>query len=152
MTAPQYISPKEAADLLLCPNPTHPYLVLDVRTSDRNHIGHFRGSLHVPVGELDMRATWLAALADSGHVFLVHCMHSQRRGPMAALKLSRIIQQRCKSPPTDQRVYIISGGFWRCWEDLRDLPAGQKLLVATGSLPGFGVPQREPDSEVPAPE
>ncbi|RMZ80803.1 hypothetical protein DV737_g2826, partial [Chaetothyriales sp. CBS 132003] len=95
-------TPITVADLVYLPSSTLASLlsdshsaaktaVIDVRDSD--HIGgHIKGSTWVPLPELDARIPELIRLNKNKERVVFHCMLSQQRGPMAALKYARAKQ------------------------------------------------------------
>lgn len=98
--------------------------VVDVR--DEDHIGgHIRGSQWVPSAQLEARIPELLRLNADKDKVIFHCMHSQQRGPRAALTYARArardTEKQTRSGTTKtsassdslggQRVCVLEGGF-----------------------------------------
>lgn len=98
--------------------------VVDVR--DEDHIGgHIRGSQWVPSAQLEARIPELLRLNADKDKVIFHCMHSQQRGPRAALTYARAkardTEKQTRSgtakpsassdPLGGQRVCVLEGGF-----------------------------------------
>lgn len=83
--------------------------------------GHIKGSMNIPIGQLEaMMPTLVRKLKDKKTV-VFHCLLSQQRGPSAALKylrerdgLLRILGERNLNESEGeqgQEVYILERGF-----------------------------------------
>lgn len=87
------VHPTTLASLLLSPTSKPKVAVIDVRDSD--HIGgHIKSSEWIPLTELDARIPELIRLHKDKDKIVFHCMLSQQRGPMAALKLARAMRDK----------------------------------------------------------
>ncbi|RMZ90152.1 hypothetical protein DV736_g2612, partial [Chaetothyriales sp. CBS 134916] len=99
-----YLQPSTLASLLSDPDSAAKTTVIDVRDSD--HVGgHIKGSMWVPLPELDARIPELIRLNKAKDRVVFHCMLSQQRGPLAALKYA----QTTKTEATE--VCVLAGGF-----------------------------------------
>jgi rhodanese-related sulfurtransferase len=136
--APSYITvasiptiDRESLAELILSNPNSSDLaIVDVRDSD--YIGgHIAGSNHVASSSLDYTLPELVKnLADKKTV-VFHCMLSQQRGPLAALRYMRRRESQglltkgkgdavgdasADNSQSAQKVYILSGGF-ALWQE-----------------------------------
>jgi Cdc25 family phosphatase len=136
-----YLQPATLAPLLLDAEHQQKIAIVDVRDSD--HIGgNIKGSVWVPVNQLDTRLPELLRTLRDKEKVVFHCMLSQQRGPKAALMYARARQRadakEAKSQeeagrgdgteePQQQKpvheICVLEGGFgsWQTWygEDAR---------------------------------
>jgi rhodanese-related sulfurtransferase len=83
-----YIHPTALAAIISDPSKASSTAIIDVRDSD--HIGgHIKGSIWIPVPELDARMPELLRIYKGKEKVVFHCMLSQQRGPQSALKFAR---------------------------------------------------------------
>ena len=83
-----YLTPQDLASLLSSPTTACKLTAIDVRDDD--HIGgHIKGSLWVPVQQLDARIPELIRVRRGKEKVVFHCMLSQQMGPSSALKFLR---------------------------------------------------------------
>jgi rhodanese-related sulfurtransferase len=115
--------------------------IVDVRDSD--YIGgHITGSTHVASGSLDYKMPELVRLLEGKKTVVFHCMLSQVRGPQAALQYMRqresqglltkgkgdaVGAQPSGSQQTEQKVYVLAGGF-AMWQEKYALPCNSDLV------------------------
>lgn len=118
----QYTNPQQLKTDLASANGK--IAVIDVRDDD--HIGgHIRSSQWVPSTQLQARMPELLRLNADKETVVFHCMHSQERGPRAALAYAqakaRDIEKRARDDTTEgsvrgdplggQKVCVLKGGF-----------------------------------------
>ncbi|CAM1503108.1 Fc.00g078840.m01.CDS01 [Cosmosporella sp. VM-42] len=116
------ISAKQLSEKLIeeieAKDPT--FAVVDVRDDD--YIGgHIKGSLNIPIHQLDVMMSTLVRKLKDKKTVVFHCALSQQRGPSAALKylrerdgLLRILGERQKGEHEKeggQVVYLLDQGF-----------------------------------------
>ena len=86
-----YLTPQDLASLLSSPTTASKLAIIDVRDDD--HIGgHIKGSIWVPVQQLDARIPELIRVTRDKEKVVFHCMLSQQRGPSSALKFLRTLR------------------------------------------------------------
>ena len=87
----EHLTPQDLASLLSSPTTASKTTIVDVRDDD--HIGgHIKGSIWVPVQQLDARVPELIRLTKDKEKVVFHCMLSQQRGPSSALKFLRTLK------------------------------------------------------------
>ncbi|KAJ2581621.1 Cdc25 phosphatase Ibp1 [Coemansia sp. RSA 1836] len=114
---PTYIVADELAKLVRDPAqvPGRDYIVIDVRDTDYVG-GHIPGADNVPAHTLLERAEGIIDKYQCVPLVVFHCALSQVRGPKAAKKYLRAVDQRLEtaaqdSPLHKQQVKILMGGF-----------------------------------------
>jgi len=110
------ITPTDLAALLLDPACAAKVVVVDVRDSD--HLGgHIKGSIWVPTAELDARIPELMRMHQDKDTIVFHCMLSQQRGPVSAIKFARALEAAANKGQAQQTtaqrpaVCVLEGGF-----------------------------------------
>ncbi|ODV71374.1 Rhodanese-like protein [Cyberlindnera jadinii NRRL Y-1542] len=89
------------------------FKVVDVRDSD--HVGgHIRGSLHFPTSSLASDMDALIEQVKNADDIVFHCALSQQRGPSAAMRFLRSVEQGFLD---DKNVWVLRGGFTE-WQRL----------------------------------
>ena len=118
-----YLTPQDLASCLSSPTTASKTTVIDVRDDD--HIGgHIKGSLWVPVQQLDARIPELIRLTKDKEKVVFHCMLSQQRGPSSALKFLRRLRLKQEKEGKESEEYkgqsegnegptvaVLNGGF-----------------------------------------
>lgn len=115
-----YLPPIRLASLLSEPSTASKIAVVDVRDSD--HIGgNIKGSIWVPVDQLDVRMPELLRTLKDKERVVFHCMLSQQRGPKAALAYARAKQyaddkassgrSEMDQKQVQQEICVLEGGF-----------------------------------------
>ncbi len=113
-----YLRPSDLAPLILDPEQQQKIAIVDVRDSD--HIGgNIKGSIWIPVNQLDARLPELLRTLRDKEKVVFHCMLSQQRGPKAALAYARARQradakdatQDDKQQKPRHEICVLEGGF-----------------------------------------
>ena len=143
-SSPSYLSREDLSAFLLQPTDIRPSMaIVDVRDDD--HVGgHIHTSTHVPSSSLDYKIPELVRTLKDVEIVVFHCALSQQRGPTAARRYLRerlktlavggdttstgpndpttkVADRAANVAETQQKVYILDGGFVK-WQEKLVLP------------------------------